>query len=311
MPIDYSKWDRLEVSSSDEEDDDCSNNNHATTTPRVTRLEAPSKVTFGGDSSSIKASPSARSTSTNTKQGKYPKEDSVSPNKGVDDAIVPSTTRDGDGNELRAPPAWTERGGLVVVAANDQQQEEHRHRNLYWAQDRYSVTLRLEVKEDEKIGSVDVRGIMPYSDRFVAVGSTKPKLSIRRRGVEVNSNSDNESSTKGTLLMMEGELPHPVHFAEGDDDDENLVDWSVEEADWRNNSHSTKYLTITLHKAVPMQGLSLWWRRPLTEFPEVGLEHVKAGDSSSNGTSNDFLQAWEEAHKIFREGKQKPQVPQI
>eukprot|EP00532_Pseudo-nitzschia_australis_P004375 CAMPEP_0168200316 /NCGR_PEP_ID=MMETSP0139_2-20121125/22977_1 /TAXON_ID=44445 /ORGANISM="Pseudo-nitzschia australis, Strain 10249 10 AB" /LENGTH=304 /DNA_ID=CAMNT_0008125535 /DNA_START=318 /DNA_END=1229 /DNA_ORIENTATION=+ len=304
MPIDYSKWDRLEVSSSDEEDDgdDSNNNNHATTTPRVTRLEAPSKVTFGGGFSSITASPSAPNTSTrssafaNTKQAKNPEEDCVSPHKRDDDAIVPATTRDGDGKERGAPPAWTERGGLVVVAANDQQQEEHQHRNLYWAQDRYSVTLRLEVKEDEKVRSVDVRGILPYSDRFAAVGSTKPKLSIRRRGVRVNGSDNdddnNKSSTKGTLplLLLEGELPHPVHFAEGDDD-ENLVDWSVEEATWKKN-HFTKHLTITLHKAVPMQGLSLWWRRPLTDFPEVDLDHVKVGNPSSNGASNDFRQAW-------------------
>merc|ERR1711935_201392 len=56
MPIDYSKWDKLEVSSSEDEDED--QHNPTSSTPRVTRLDAPSKVTFGGGSVSASVSAS-------------------------------------------------------------------------------------------------------------------------------------------------------------------------------------------------------------------------------------------------------------
>ena len=95
-------------------------------------------------------------------------------------------------------------------------------------------------------------------------------------------------------MFLEGELPHPVHLAEGDDD----VDWSVV----RDNLNR-RFLMITFYKAVPMQGLFVWWRRPLMEFPEINIEQVK--DQSSGTSSQDFLNTWEEAHKIFQKEKNK------
>jgi hypothetical protein len=90
------------------------------------------------------------------------------------------------------------------------------------------------------------------------------------------------------------------------------VDWSVEHSSSSSTStNHIRLLTLTLHKAVPMQGLSLWWRRPLMDFPEADLDSVRGSGSSSSGkgaastNSKEFLEAWEEAHKIFREGKQK------
>mmetsp|Transcript_15912 Transcript_15912/g.39935 ORF Transcript_15912/g.39935 Transcript_15912/m.39935 type:complete len:237 (+) Transcript_15912:158-868(+) len=236
MPIDYSKWDNLDVSSSSEDEDDAK--------PRVTRLDAPTKVTFGGGSvSATKAATPSQAPST-----KPPTPKSTTPTS-----------------------VWTDHGGLLKTKGGE--------RNLYWSQDRHSVTLRLELSTGEKIKSVAVDGILPYADRWSAVGSIKPKLVVFR-SVDV--------------VLLEGELPHPIHLEE--DSDDGIVDWSIEDT----NGH--RVLCIILHKAVPMQGLSVWWRRPMMEFPEAELGEVRG----EGGTSKEFLAAWEEAHKIFREGKQKP-----
>jgi hypothetical protein len=56
-----------------------------------------------------------------------------------------------------------------------------------------------------------------------------------------------------------------------------------------------------------MQGLFVWWRRPLMEFPEVEVE--RDGGSTSGG-SQEFLKAWEEAHKLFRAKKESEGLQQ-
>lgn len=245
MPIDYSKWDNLDVSSSSEDEDD------APKQPRVTRLDAPSSVTFGGKDGSISAS--------------------TKPPPAISSKPLPSTKPSQPSPTNNTPPSsWTDHGSLVKEG----------ERNFYWTQDRYSVTLRLELSQGEKAKSVVVEGILPYADRWSAVGSTKPKL--------VCSSSDSS-------ILLEGELPHPVHLAEED----THVDWSVL------NEGQQRFLVITLYKAVPMQGLTVWWRRPLTKFPEADLGEIRGESNKGTPASKDFLGAWEQAHKIFREGKQK------
>ena len=247
MPIDYSKWDNLDVSSSEDEDD--------APQPRVTRLDTPSSVTFGGKGGEISATAKTPSASPHPSSKETPKS---------------KTTK------TSLPSSWTDHGGLLRAKSNSGEE-----RNLYWSQDRYSVTLRLELGEGEKVKSVVVEGILPYADRWSAVGSTKAKLVCK----------------SGEQVLLEGELPHAVHLAEED----LAVDWSVED------EQMYRFLVVTLHKAVPMQGLTVWWRRPLMSFPEADLTVIRGDDKSKQqgAASKEFLDAWEEAHKIFREGKQK------
>ncbi|VEU34540.1 unnamed protein product [Pseudo-nitzschia multistriata] len=270
MLTDYSKWDRLEVSSSD--GDSGSEDDAHPAAPRVTRLEAPSRITFGGGSPTIAASPPAPGPRASPAAAPLAPREAPAP-EGTGAAGAPP------GGNASAPSAWTERGGLVFV---DAAAHGHRARNLYWSQDRYSVVLRLELEGAEKVGSVTVGGILPYRDRCAAAGTARPVLSA--------------GSRDGTVLL-EGELPHPVHL----DEDEEVVDWSVEAAP---SEATGRYLCVALRKAVPMQGLSVWWRRPLTEFPEADLGAIRGAELSKGG-SDEFLRAWEEAHKVFREGKPK------
>ena len=347
--IDYSKWDNLDEYSDDDDDDndgDIGNSDDGMTQPRVTRLDGPSKVTFGGGSSS--SSSTATTTSLINIEPTSSSLSSSSCRNSNDDKFSTATTKlsSTPNNDENSSSSWTERGGLVesesttiVVDGNPQK------RKLYWSQDRYSVTLRLELhlhghtnnnygEEDEeeekreKIQSVDVNGILPFSDRHCATGSTRPVL--RCQGIITNANNNNINKTKviggnknnnnidpnNLVLLLEGELPHPVYIAEDDDDDD--VDWSVVQ-----DNSSRRFLMITLYKAVPMQGIFVWWRRPLMHFPELDLQQVKddptttttpvaSSSASAAGSiiepaaaSPDFLKSWEEAHKIFREGKMK------
>ncbi|OEU14682.1 hypothetical protein FRACYDRAFT_241234 [Fragilariopsis cylindrus CCMP1102] len=340
--IDYSKWDNLDEYSDDDNDGDIGNSDDGMT-PRVTRLDGPSKVTFGGGSSS-----SSNTATTTPLINIEPTSSSLyssSCRNSSDDKISTATTKLSltPNNEENSSSSWTERGGLVesesttiVVDGNPQK------RKLYWSQDRYSVTLRLELllhghnnnnngeeeeeEKREKIQSVDVDGILPFSDRHCATGSTRPVL--RCQGIITNANNNNNNNTKvigvnknnnnnidpnNLVLLLEGELPHPVYIAEDDDED---VDWSVVQ-----DESSRRFLMITLYKAVPMQGIFVWWRRPMMHFPELDLQQVKddpttttpavASSAAAGSTiepaaaSQDFLKSWEEAHKIFREEKMK------
>jgi hypothetical protein len=160
----------------------------------------------------------------------------------------------------KIPTAWTEKGGRVELEDTDGVV-------LYWTQDRYSVTLRVPAPEGPL--EVQVTGMLNYVDRNCATAASSPKL-IVRCGKEA--------------IWWQGDLPHPVHLTQDSDDD---VDWSVERI------NQQRYLIIILYKAVPMEGVFLWWKRPLLQCPETSWKN--------EGNSNSLQQAWNEAHTHFQE----------
>jgi len=305
--IDYSKWDYLDEYSDDDNDknnneESAGNSCPSSMIPRVTRLDEPSKITFGGSSESL--------SSTTPISIKPMTMESIIIKENHSEFRNETTAVNTECNNSSSPPcqpaSWTERGGLVVSESMTIDGKVAQKRILCWSQDRYSVTLRLELheqsnrEEEEQIHSVNVEGILPFCDRFCATGSTRPV--VRCEGIITTKKQivvANNDKTNNTLVLFEGELPHPVHLEEDDDN----VDWSIS----RDNSNH-RFLTITLYKAVPMHGLSVWWRRPMMKFPELDLEQVK--DQSTIGTtagtsSQNFLKSWEEAHKMFREEKKE------
>ena len=263
MPIDYSKWDNLdEYSSSDDEDKPSG--------ARVTRLDETSQVTFGGsDDGSASITPST----VPVRSANNVAAETVSSTANTVSSIHHSTAKnkkENSGNDNFS--TWKTKGGLVMTRDN---------RRLFWSQDRYSVCIRLELVSDESIQNVQGTGLVSYADRFCAVGTTKPTLSV------------SSSSSSSSLIILQGDLPHPIHFAQ----DEDEIEWCIERS-----VLEERFLTITLYKAVPMQGLAIWWRRPMMEFAEIDNPDIKSNQSS---TSKEFLSAWEEAHRIFRENKKK------
>lgn len=248
--IDYSKWDHL-----DEYSDDDDQGVEDQTTPRVTRLDGLSQVTFGGLEGSASISPSH----SDVAGAGHPKptREFVPASK---TASGKSTTLTPKGDSYQI---WKENGGEETIPGNQ--------RRLFWSQDRYSVCIRIELGNGDKVDSVIVGEAFPFADRFCAVGTVKPKLTVK---------------LADTSCLVEGELPHPVHLAQ----DEDEIEWSVERS-----PSDARFVAIALYKAVPMQGLSLWWRRPFMSFDEIEL------GKESTKTSNEFLEAWEEAHRLFRE----------
>lgn len=271
MPIDYSKWDNLDTGSNNSDSDSDSQYEQVATNvtgPRVTRLDAPGRVTFGGnhDSSLVTIEPH------------------VSP--GLNRPAVALTDRIIPHNDSAAPipvDPWTSRGAFLVTSDD---------RQLYWSQDRYSVQIRLELRPNEAVRQVHVEGILSFADRNCATGSHKHHLTITGRLTsEKNKISD-------TITFLDGDLPHHVHWSQDDDSECQGLDWTIE-----GHPVDTKrrFVSITLHKAVPMQGLFVWWKRPLMQCDEIALNDNENADRSA--ASQEFLQAWEEAHRVFRENK--------
>ena len=131
MPIDYSKWDNLDEYSDSDDDDDEQQQDNA---PRVTRLDGPSQVTFGGatnrnsnDAPSVTIRPSQASTnssnSATTTAALNPNKQSAQPpgksSKNPD-------TKNATSQEYNM---WQEKGGMVSIDASDNSQ-----RRLFWSQ---------------------------------------------------------------------------------------------------------------------------------------------------------------------------------
>jgi len=206
--------------------------------PQVTTLDKPSQVTFGGGPASVQAS------------------SQVTP---------PASIANPPKKEDTFVSTWTEKGGQVRLESGHA---------LYWSQDRYTVSIRVDLSQEEKVASLHTTGFSSFADRHAAIGTTKPHVLVT-----LNSG----------IKLLDCDLPHPVHFPE----DEDTVDWSVE------SSGSRKWLQITFQKAAPMQGLLLWWRRPTMDFEEIDPP------TTSREESDKFLESWNEAHRLFREKRQQ------
>ena len=181
---------------------------------------------------------------------------------------VPSQTTSSSSSSSDIPGEWTVKGGVSEITET----------TIYWTQERYSITMRLVAPEYSSF-TVKVHGILSFVDRSsaAATASSSPRLVVWRK--------DKKSPAK-QKVWFEGGLPHAVHYAQDDDKD---IDWSVE------RFHERPYLVFTLYKAVPMEGVFIWWKRPLTQCPEI--EWRSESDSSSNAA---FQEAWAEAHKQFK-----------
>jgi hypothetical protein len=258
--IDYSKWDKIDYgSSSDEEEEE-----EDISQPQVTKLDKPSKITRTADGSLI----------IHEQQQNHDAATEASPSAigrpVASSSLVDTETKNNPSSldNYAVPDSWTEKGSAEIV------QDCY----LYWCQDRYSVTLRLAVPDHGK-WTCNVSNLLAYEDRLIAVGNTpKSVLEIKRKDKE-------------TIVLFKKELAYPVHAAE-DEEGGGGVDWSIE------NRGPGKYMTITLYKAVPMEGITIWWKRPLAEMEEISLDW-------RDQTSGAFQDAWKEAHEKFREKRRE------
>lgn len=270
MPgIDYSKWDRMQFSDDDDDDDDEQDRGG----PRVTRLDQPSQVTVAPDGQvAIAATKKSSSSSTavlsdQTATRKEPAEASS-----VGDKNPSNTAAATESPSLSSsfPAWWTDKGGATRFHDTE----------IIWSQDRDSVTLRVLIPAEQstKAWQVTLRGRLSYADRHVGVGSAAAAmLEIRH-------------AQHGVLLPPTA-LPHVIHKAQGEDDEDDAsVDWAIER-----DATGRAYIAVTLYKAAPMAGVVVWWNRPF-----VGAEEIEMSWRTTDGAAANFQQVWDQAHEQFR-----------
>jgi hypothetical protein len=321
--IDYSKWDRMNFSESESDSSDDEKgtgmDGKSSDLCRVTRLDQPSRVTVSGgqvnveETSSASASASFPSSST-TQPAKMaavlPPSSTVTTQTTITDTSSSAEVEESSSSPKEAsqeapthaptPPAsWTNRGSFVEAC------------NLYWSQDRYTVTLRFQLPVAAAVSAkastplpagvlpwdCHVSGILPYEQRHAAVQS----LTTDHCATLVITDN-----TTGTEYVRD-HVAYPIHAEQDDHDSDNLTDWSIET--WPADGLA-KYLIVTLYKATPVPDMTIWWRRPLRSCPEIDLTADHTMQSQSQQT-NTFAAAWEQAHAQFRQGRQDQEQERV
>ena len=184
-------------------------------------------------------------------------------------------------------------------------------------------------------------GALNYKDRFSAVGSGA--MSGYREVDEDGSTAfgaleiQSVAIDKTKILLLNDKLPRPVYMNQDEDEigfdiEDNLL---VDTKPPFDETTCTKLVTITFPKAVPMEGMIIWWEHALLGLPKIDTaniqeranpvdkvmtieEYNKSMDKKQSASSGDvkkeaFAKAWNEAHLMFREkvkarGKQEVHV---
>mmetsp|Transcript_21738 Transcript_21738/g.64009 ORF Transcript_21738/g.64009 Transcript_21738/m.64009 type:complete len:275 (+) Transcript_21738:1542-2366(+) len=202
-----------------------------------------------------------------------------------------------------------------------------------WCQERDEVVVSVEF-DPSIVSARDVRatatGALPYADGACAVGSgagTDANAEERSFGSLVVSARSSSKKEKGgddddfdsPLLLLKGELPHAIHLAE----DEDEVEWEIETLSPSSSSGGSgggggagtttgtggKFVRVTLRKVVPMPGVCIWWDSPFNNCPKIDVETIEArkrgtntaGDNGGKSKQEQVKEAWDEAHRMFRE----------
>jgi hypothetical protein len=303
--IDYSKWDKL-----DEYDDlsDADNNNDSgrpfSQGARVTRLDQPSTVTRTKtgeivieDATVVDAEDECDSMKALGGSGSVPGHDRASQALPKDGKSDPELLAQ---RSTPVPTHWTDKGGSC----------EYQGTAVHWSQDRLSVTIRVRLPSDEALDTsalansskqqqqqggrylCTVSHMLPYSRRDSAVSQERCRLQI----VDRLKGSDG--------AVVDGELPHPVHANQDDDtevdekgDEMGQVDWVIERLHDDATGTEVKWIEVSLNKTSPMSGLTLWWKQPFVDAPEIAVDDLPTSSASSHA----FASAWKEAHEQFQE----------
>ncbi|KAL7498923.1 hypothetical protein ACHAWT_010273 [Skeletonema menzelii] len=336
--VDYSKWDAMKFSDSDSEGSD----NDGDDGPRVTSLNQPGRVTIGTDGNIQIGQSSPGSSSTHQQQREDDNDlpvvsGSISGNA-VDISSLPNAAADSGKNiaqqKQKREEKLTRNGGKHTTTISTFQPPLHLP--VYWSQDRYVVTLRVGFPTTQfpsRTIRVKVVGALKYEDRHSAVGSG----SMMTDYISKQSDDDgipsygsvtivSESGNDQEIVLFTGLLPRPIHLNQ----DEDEVEFEIENSGIANNDDVSescfdRFVSITMTKAVPMQGLVLWWDCPIIGFPKIDVSSIKdrkvSSDAKSSSSKDDnnsniakkeaFQKAWDEAHEMFREKMKKKEKQTI
>jgi len=292
--IDYSKWDKIDYGS----DSDCSDEvNEKNNNPRVTCLDSPSEVTRSPDGSiSIKQQRTKEDPSTNfdDKVQPYIGKNPISPGRRVKFLKEKQNLMTQNGGKYSDPNTGVQ---------------------SFWSQDRYRVILSVlfnSANYSSKDISVSVIGALPYEDRHCAVMKETRidgEHEVKGEGSHgfLRACATNKHENKTEISLIEGYLPYPIHL----DEDEEEVDWNISTDESPiSSSKSDRIIKIYLNKAVPMGGITIWWNRPLMDYPQIntqtdieGRNVIKSckNDNNSNNRETEMKRVWDEAHRLYRE----------
>lgn len=163
---------------------------------------------------------------------------------------------------------------------------------IFWSQDRTEVILNIPydylsiITRDIRI---HVTGALRYEERFSA-------------GIHNSSHStETEGKSRGKLVIsavgrelpiLDAEMCYPIYLPEGEDE----LDWEVI------NIAAEKVICLTLFKAVPIYGVTVWWSRPFRHLPKINIHsdiedrHLSKDDKIKQ---RQWKEAWDEAHRQF------------
>ena len=181
----------------------------------------------------------------------------------------------------------------------------------FWSQDRMMTHVRIPITSHQKLKyQVRISNLLSYPDRHCATFTTD---SAKQRLVVTSSSMQGDN--KNDTVLLEGTLSYPVYVPEDYDEDE--VDWSIQtytvpsstnndniEMSDTNTSATApffpadKYLLITLYKATPMMGMTIWWKRCLTsETNDATIIH----NHNDTQQKRAFQKIWDDAHEQFQQ----------
>ena len=317
--VDYSKWDRMEFSDSEDDTDDA---NHA---PRVTSLDEPGRVTIGTDGSfeiGKSSLPSNRSGM------------GIATAAASNNSSLAAKNAQAFAKKEQKLQQWTRQlthnGGKHDIAIKTKEKQDIKL-PIYWSQDRYAITLRLGFHHalfPSRSIRVQVTGALNYKDRFSAVGSGAMTgyKEVNEDGsaafgvIEITSVAEDKCVT----VLLSNKLPRPVYMNQ--DEDEigfDIEDNILTEDTLSEDMTCTKFVVVTLSKAVPMEGMIVWWEHALLGLPKIDTSNIQERTNPVDGVmtveeynaSMDkkqsaggdaakreaFAKAWDEAHRMFRE----------
>jgi len=140
--------------------------------------------------------------------------------------------------------------------------------------------------------SVKLKGALSYRDRHNAVVSARteaktPSLVIQVQGIPI----------------LAGDMPYPCHLEEDHEEGEEHIDWTLEMFE-ANKAH--KFITMTFFKAVPMEGVTLWWNKPLNHMPEIDITKCEGRTKGKSTFQQNFKEAEERFKAQLQQQQQQP-----
>mmetsp|Transcript_1703 Transcript_1703/g.2419 ORF Transcript_1703/g.2419 Transcript_1703/m.2419 type:complete len:276 (-) Transcript_1703:939-1766(-) len=265
--VDYSKWDKFGEDLSDEEDG-------AKSDPTVTRLSTPSKVTFGGENNSqvtieesvIHSSSSAvdRSQPLHSQKLKAKWDRSLLSKNGIDYGTY-AWAQDLNQLYLSVFVEAGTRGKEVMVTLSETG----------------TLVARNVIKDEVIIEGQLVKDVW---------GASKARVTYMKLNGKQDAKSFDEARFSGKISESEKEAKE--------------MEWELK--DWiENNGESGRILEIRLYKLPPHELIKgEWWEKVFAhEEKKSDIESIPDRKHANNITSSSFKEAWEEAHRQFKENR--------